>query len=56
MKKFYLDPEMEIVELETQGFLADSTGTTDDIPGGDDGNIGGGDYTDPSIIGGGEGL
>lgn len=27
MKKFYLDPEMEIIELETQGFLADSTGT-----------------------------
>ena len=29
MKKIYLEPEMELIELETSGFLASSTGDVD---------------------------
>lgn len=54
MKKNYLEPETELIELETFGFLASSTGDTDDsssdteLTGGNGGNANdpgfGGDY------------
>ena len=46
MKKIYFEPEMELIELETAGFLA--TSDLDNIDnGGSDGGIGGSDK-DPS--------
>ena len=49
MKKIYLEPEMELIELETSGFLASSTGDVD-VPGagGEVTPSDGGDPTDPS--------
>lgn len=54
MKKNYLEPVTELIELETFGFLAASTGDTDDsssdteLSGGNGGNANdpgfGGDY------------
>ena len=56
MKKIYLDPKMEVIELKiSSAILVGSDGATSDIPGGDDGKIGE-TVTDPSLIGGGEGL
>lgn len=46
MKKIYLEPEMELVELETAGFLATSD-LSDIDNGGSDGGIGGSEK-DPS--------
>ena len=55
MKKMYLEPTSELIELEIEStILSASPGS--DIPGGDDGNIGGGDPTETDLIGGGEGL
>jgi hypothetical protein len=49
-KKFYVQPETEVVELETVGFLASSIGGDDDttLNGGDD-NGEGGDNFDPGL-------
>lgn len=57
MKKIYFDPEMEVIELKIGSTLL-SASPGSDIPGGDDGGIGGSssDPTDPGLIGGGEGL
>ncbi len=56
MKKMYLDPEMEVIELKiSSAILVGSDDATSDIPGGDDGSTGGSE-TDSSLIGGGEGL
>ena len=49
-KKLYVCPEAEILEIETQGFLASSLGGQNDdtILNGDDDNKYGGDDFDPS--------
>ena len=57
MKKNYLEPVTELIELETLGFLAGSE-VTGDIPGGDDGGVGGSDKeaSDTSTPGWSEGF